>query len=73
MRMKTTAAHIYKVKIPHVSEKRFYTPWHPVRRVERKPDKDDSLSSLVIVGLLAALIFISLVVLPGILNWIFPT
>lgn len=73
MVMKTSAPHIYKVRYPNVSNKKFYTPWHPVRRDERRAENDDSIWNLVVVGLLAALIFVALVVLPGVLNWIFPT
>ena len=71
--MKTPAAHIYKVRGSHLPDRKFYTPWHPVRRVNHKVENDDSLWNLVVVALLAALIFIALVILPEILNWIFPT
>lgn len=64
---------MHKARYSHFPVTKYQTTWHRTRKEERKVGKHDLLWNIVMIGVLAALILTSLVILPTILNWIFPT
>lgn len=64
---------MYKARYSQYPVKKHYSVWHRTQKQERKIAKHEPLWSIVMIGVLAALILTSLFILPTLLNWIFPT
>ena len=72
--MKATSSHVHKMRYAHFPEKRVHVSIpRRGRFVQRATETDDSVWNIIVAVVLALLIFISLVILPTLLNWIFPT